>query len=181
MYIKRSCNFHPVLILQARAIKKVYDLLDNPRTLLFLYQRKICDITIFSRSLWYKNHGEFVKSQIPIYDMTILILWYHKIDFVVWFCGTIKSILWYHKIITLFIIITPLCLINASPAFKKKRGPMAAKMSSEHYDFVIFAHILSQERQYQLIATFQAGHLLEWIWLFDFDIQNKTCCAILLI
>ena len=68
---------------------------------------------ILSRSLWYKNHGEFVKSQIPIYDITILILWYHKI-------------------ITVFIIINPLSLINAHPAFKKKRGPMAAKMSPGH-------------------------------------------------
>ena len=30
----------------------------------------VCDI---------KNHREFVKSQIPIYDIIILILWYHKI------------------------------------------------------------------------------------------------------
>ena len=43
-------------------------------------------------------------------------------------------------------------------------------MSSGHEDFVIFAHILSEERQFIGPINFKVqGHLLEWKWLFGFD------------
>ena len=59
----------------------------------------------------YTIHRAFVKSQIPIYD---IILRFYDIDFVI---SQIHYGIYHNK---------PLSLINARPAFKKKRGPTAA-------------------------------------------------------
>ena len=68
----------------------------------------------------------------------------------------------------------PLSLINACPAFKKKRWPTAAKMSSGHEDFVIFPTFCQKNISFIGPINFCGqGHLLEWIWLFGFDIKKK--------